>query len=86
MKTGEISFQGLYVTLLLPIPIVVYTMVRGLRKMKLVTSDDSSNSLRQTILIPDFRMKRTNVTMLQLVNVIEGPFRCKTSGEKGGKL
>ena len=86
MRKEQISVRGVYLALLLPLPFAVYAMVRGERKMRRVISDDLSNSQCETVLVPYIRMKRTNVTMLKLLDVIEGPFRYTASGDKGEKL
>ena len=86
MRREEISLQGVYIALLLPLPFAVYAMVRGVKKMKYTTSDDSFNNRYQTHSIPYIRMKQKDVAILQLLNVIEGPFRYKKSEEKGEKL
>ena len=86
IRKEQISVRGVYIALLLPLPFAIYKIVRSERKLRRVISDDLSNNQCKTVLIPYIRMKRTNVTMLQLLDVIEGPFRYKTSGEKGERL
>ena len=86
IRKEQISVRGVYIALLLPLPFTIYKIVRSERKLRRVISDDLSNNQCKTVLIPYIRMKRTKVTMLQLLDVIEGPFRYKTSGEKGERL
>ena len=86
MRKGEITIQGVYAALLLPLPFAVYIMARGVRKMRHVTSDDRSSNQCETPFIPYVRIKRVSATLLQLLNVIEGPFRYKTIKKKREKL
>ena len=86
IRKEQISVRGVYIALLLPLPFTICKIVRGERKLRRAISDDLSNNQCETVLIPYIRMKRRNVTMLQLLDVIEGPFRYKTSGEKGERL
>ena len=83
MRNGEITIRGVYAALLLPLPFTIYTMVRCIRKTRSVTSDGSSNGQCE---VPYVTMKRRYATIPQLINVIEGPFRYKISGEIGEKL
>ena len=86
IRNGDIAIRGVLTALLLPLPFAVYIMVRDVQKTRLVTSDESSNNPCMTPLIPNVRMKGTNVTMSLLLNVIEGPFRYRISVEKERKL
>ena len=86
MRKGEISVRGFYGALLLPLPFALYTMTRSVRKVILVTLDDGSNSQCETPFIPCIRMKRANVAISQLLGVMEGPYRYKTSRKKAEKL
>ena len=86
MRNGEITIRGIYNVLLFPLPLAAYTMVRGVRKIRLGIAEESSIGHCQTTFIPYIRIKGRNIAILQLLNVIEGLFHLKTSGEKGEKL
>ena len=86
MRKGEISVRGVYMALILPLPFAMHSMVRSVRNRRLLTSDDSYNNQCETPVIPYIRMKQTNAIVSQLLNIIEGPFRYKNSGEKEEKL
>ena len=86
MRKGVISVQGVYIALLLPLPFALYSVVRDVRKM--TSSEANEVSIAQGVSSANSLVSgnSSNVIVAQLLNVIEGPFRIKTSGEKKEKL
>ena len=86
IRNGDVSLISVYAALILPLPFAIYAVVRGTRKMKHVNVEDVSIDQRLITPVPYVRMQQPNIMMSQLLNVIEGPFRYKTSEEKKEKL
>ena len=86
MRNGEISIRGFYIALLLPLPFVVYAIIRGAREIQCVKGSGNPSDTLASSFVPNDTTQRTDVTMLQLLNVIEGPFRHKESGDRRRKL
>ena len=86
MSSGEIAIRGVYTTLLLPLPFAIYTMVRDVRKLRGPASGKIFKEQHLSSDIPTTQREDVPNEVSQLLNVIEGPFRCKASGEKRGKL
>ena len=86
MRNGEIGIRGVYTALLLPLPFAAYTMVRGLRKTRGAASDDIFIDQSLSFSNSPAPRKDVDIVVSKLLNVIEGPFRYKTSGEKRQKL
>ena len=77
MRNGEISIRGFYIALLLPLPFAVYAIIRGAREIK---CSNANNIQTDTLtLTPSFISNGTDVKMMQLLNVVEGPFRFNSS-------
>ena len=86
MRNGEISIRGFYIALLLPLPFAVYAMIRGARKIKCSNASDIQTHSLTTPFISPATKQYTDDMTLKLLNVIEGPFRCKSSGKERIKL
>ena len=83
-RKGEISIQGFYVALLLPLPFSICVAIRASRKMQVDEGDEVETMV--TPLVTNDQKMYADATMSKLVNVLVGPFRYNDSGEQRAKL
>ena len=86
MRNGEVAIRGVYTALLLPLPFAIYAITRSTRKRRCCEVNESSSVQYVAPLISYFGTQQPTVTMSQLLNVIGGPFRYKSTEEKQEKL